>query len=114
MNDVAKQPKSPKRVMHHTPITTARTNLGQIVRRAHVNGECFILEKDATPVASIMNVDDMEDWLELKNPDMRKQIAEDYAEYQCGETTSLDEFLADSGKAMTKKSTCKWPAYRMP
>ena len=44
----------------------------------------------------------MEDWLELQDPGMRKQIAEGYAEYQRGETTSLDEFLAGARKANTK------------
>jgi PHD/YefM family antitoxin component YafN of YafNO toxin-antitoxin module len=79
----------------HIPFTKARTNLGQVVRRAHLNRECFIIEKDGIPVAGIMNVDDMEDRLELQDPGMRKQIAEGYAEYQRDETTSLDEFLSD-------------------
>lgn len=91
-------PKTPKRVVHHIPITKARINLGQVVRRAHLNRECFILEKDGIPVAGLMNVDDMEDWLELQDPGMRKQIADGYAEYQRGDTTSLDDFLADMKK----------------
>lgn len=98
---MAKQPDSPKRMVHHIPITKARTNLGQVVRRAHLNRECFILEKDGIPVAGIMNVDDMEDWLELQDPGMRKQIAQGYEEYQRGETTSLDEFLAGARIAKT-------------
>lgn len=102
---MAKKPKSPKRMVHHIPITKARTNLGQVVRRAHINRECFILEKDGIPVAGIMNVDDMEDWLELQDPGMRKQIAEGNAEYRRGETTSLDEFLA--GTRETKSSAKK-------
>jgi hypothetical protein len=32
---------------------------------------------------------------------MRKQIAEGYAEYDRGETTSLDEFLTGAKKAKT-------------
>lgn len=92
------QAKTPKRVVHHLPITKARTNLGQVVRRAHLNHECFILEKDGIPVAGLMNVDDMEDWLELQDPGMRQQIADGYVEYQKGETTSLDDFLAEVTK----------------
>ena len=53
---MAKQPGSPKRVVHHIPITKARTNLGQVVRRAHLNRECFVLEKDGIPVAGIMSL----------------------------------------------------------
>ena len=78
------QGKTPKHVVHHIPITKARTNLGQVVRRAHLNRECFILEKDGIPVAGLMNVDDMEDWLELQDPGMRQQIADGYAEHQRG------------------------------
>lgn len=100
---MSNQAKSPKRKVHHIPITKARINLGQVVRRAHLNRECFVLEKDGIPVAGIMNVDDMGDWLELQEPGMRKQIAEGYAEYQRGETISLDEFLRVAGKAKPGK-----------
>ena len=98
-----RQPKSPNRIVHHIPITKARINLGQVVRRAHLNRECFVLEKDGIPVAGIMNVDDMEDWLELQDPGIHKQIATGYAEYQRGETNSLDEFLSGARKAKTSK-----------
>lgn len=99
---MATKPGTPKRVVHHIPITKARTNLGQVVRRAHLNRECFILEKDGIPVAGLMSVDDMEDWLELQDPGMRKHVAEGYAEYARGETTSLDEFLAEVRKPVSR------------
>ena len=51
------------------PITKARINLGQIVRRVHVNKEYFVLEKDGIPVAGIIDVDELEDYLELREPD---------------------------------------------
>ncbi len=95
---MGKQAKSRKPVVHHIPITKARINLGQIVRRAHLNREYFVLEKDGIPVAGIINVDEMEDWLEQQNPGMCTQIAEGYAEYQKGDTTSLDEFITDVRK----------------
>src|SRR6266566_3373867 len=37
--------------VHHLPITKARINLGQVVRRVVRNKEYFILEKDGIPVA---------------------------------------------------------------
>jgi len=95
---MGKQAKSRKPVVHHIPITKARINLGQVVRRAHLNREYFVLEKDGIPVAGIINVDEMEDWLEQQNPGMCTQIAEGYAEYQKGDTTSLDEFITDVRK----------------
>lgn len=104
---MSKQVKSLKPVVHHIPITKARINLGQVVRRAHLNRECFVLEKDGIPVAGIMNVDDMEDWLEHQDPDMRTQIAEGRAEYQEGDTTSLDAFIADVRKKSPGKRQSK-------
>jgi len=50
-----------KTVVHRIPLTKARIHLGQVVRRAHVNREYFILEKDGIPVVGIMHVDDLED-----------------------------------------------------
>ncbi len=57
------------------PITKARINLGQIARRAHVNNEYFILEKDGIPVIGIMSADELEDYLELKNATVKSAIA---------------------------------------
>ncbi len=82
-------------VVYRVPLTKARINLGQIVRRAHLNRECFILEKDGIPVAGIMDVDDLEDWLELQNPKMRKQIQEGYEEYRQGKAGPARDFLAE-------------------
>ena len=104
---MGKQVKSLKPVVHHIPITQARINLGQVVRRAHLNRECFVLEKDGIPVAGIMNADDMEDWLEHQDSDMRTQIAEGHAEYQEGDATSLNAFIADVRKKSPGKRQSK-------
>ena len=84
--------------VHRIPITKARINLGQIVRRAHLNKEYFILEKDGTPVAGIMDVDELEDYLELQDPELKKQIKEGYEAFQQGETRDGREFLAELKK----------------
>ena len=68
--------------IHRIPITKARINLGQIVRRALVNNECFILEKDGFPVAGIINIDELEGYLAMKDPKTKKQIAESYNTYK--------------------------------
>ena len=104
---MGKQALSCKPVVHHIPITKARINLGQVVRRTYLNRECFVLEKDGIPVAGIINVDDMADWLEQQDPSMRTQIAEGYAEYQKGDTTSLDEFITDVRKKSPGKRESK-------
>ena len=51
--------------------------------------------KKTTPIVSIMDIDDMEDWLEFQDPEMQKQIAEGYQEYRQGRTRPLDDFLTE-------------------
>jgi hypothetical protein len=91
-----------KRIVHRMPLTKARINLGQVVRRAHVNREYFILEKDGIPVVGIMHVDDLEDYLELHDSDLNNQIAKSNAEYREGKARPASEFLAEL-KAEEKK-----------
>ncbi len=76
------------------PITKARINLGQIVRRVHVNKEYFVLEKDGIPVAGIIDVDELEDYLELRDPTVKRQIRESGQEYRRGEARDADELVA--------------------
>src|SRR5579863_495236 len=71
-------------VVHRIPITRARINLGQVARRVHINKEYFILEKDGIPVAAIMNVEELEDYLELKDPALKEHIRKSYREYRRG------------------------------
>jgi hypothetical protein len=92
-----------KSIVHRIPLTKARINLGQVVRRAHVNREYFILEKDGIPVVGIMHVDDLEDYLELNDPDLNHQIAKSNAEYRQGKARKASEFLAEL-KASAKKA----------
>ena len=84
-----------KTVIHRIPITRARINLGQVARRVHVNKEYFILEKDGIPVAAIMNVEELEDYLELKDPGLKKHIRKSYQEYQNGKARGADKFLGE-------------------
>jgi antitoxin (DNA-binding transcriptional repressor) of toxin-antitoxin stability system len=91
-------------MVHHLPLTKARVNLGQVVRRVHVNGEYFILEKDGIPVAGIVRADELEDYLELQDPILKKQIEEGYQEYRQGKARPLEDILAElEGKAKKKK-----------
>ena len=80
-------------MVYRIPITKARINLGQLVRRAHVNKECFILEKDGIPVAGIMDVDEFEDYLELRNPKIGAEIRKSHAEYRAGKSRPAEALL---------------------
>ena len=90
------------RVVHRIPITRARVNLGQVVRRAHLYREYFVLEKDGIPVAGLMNVDEMEDYLELQDRGLKKQIRQSFREYRRGKTRKASDFLAELRRSARK------------
>jgi restriction endonuclease len=95
-----------KTIVNRLPLTKARVNLGQVVRRVHVNREFFILEKDGIPVVGLMHVDDLEDYLEMQNRPLREQIQKSAGEYRRGSARNAHEFLAElknpSGKRKKK------------
>ena len=80
-------------MVHHLPITKARVNLGQVVKRAHLNREYFILEKDGIPVAGIINADELEDYLELQDAKMRRMIQESNADIASGRIVPAEDLL---------------------
>ena len=77
------------------PITRARINLGQLAKRAHLNNEYFILEKDGIPVIGIMNADEMEDYLELRDPKIKAQIRQSNLDIRAGRTRPASALLQE-------------------
>jgi len=92
-----------KTVVSRLALTRARVNLGQVVRRVHVNREVFILEKDGIPVAGLMHVDDLEDYLEMQNRSVKEQIRTSAIEYRRGAARSAHEFLAELKTPSSKR-----------
>src|SRR3954454_5138168 len=96
-------------MINRIPITKARINLGAVAKRAHLKGEYFILEKDCIPIAGIMDADELEDYLELQNPKVKKQIAESRKDAGAGRVRDVRELLAEikekrkGKKAATRK-----------
>jgi PHD/YefM family antitoxin component YafN of YafNO toxin-antitoxin module len=84
---------SNKPMIHRLPLTKARVNLGQVVKRAHVNKEYFILEKDGIPVAGILDAEELEDYLELRDPGVRRAIHESNADIAAGRIKPAEELL---------------------
>ena len=82
-------------MIHHLPITKARVNLGQVVKRVHLDKEYFILEKDGIHVIGIMGAEELEDYLELRDPRVREHIGKSHAEYKAGKGRPIGEFLAE-------------------
>ena len=95
-------------MVHRMPITKARVNLGQVVRRVHVNKEYFILEKDGIPIVGIMGADELEDYLEVRDPKVRGHIRKSHEEYRAGKGRPIEEFLTELGpKTSTRRSRTK-------
>ena len=90
-------------LVHRIAMTEARINLGQLARRAHVNNEYFILEKDGIPVVGIMDAEELEDYLELRNPGVREQIAESNRDVKAGRTRPAAELLTELRSAAPRK-----------
>ena len=84
------------------PITKAQSNLGALVHRVHLNKEYFILEKDGIPIAGLMDIDEFEDYLELKDPKIREHIRKSYQEYLAGKSRPAEELLAELRSAPGK------------
>ena len=95
-----------KTLLHRLPLTKARINLGALIQRVHNNKEHFILEKDGIPVAALLSVDEYEDYLDARDPELKGQIREGHAEYRKGKLTEdLDTFLARMKSKPRKRPT---------
>ena len=70
--------KKTKPMVHRIPLTKERTDLLQAARRVHRKQEYIILEENGIPIAGMMDIDEMEDFLDLHNPKLKKQIKEGY------------------------------------
>jgi len=89
------------------PITKARINLGALVKRVHLNKEYFILEKDGIPVAGLMGADELEDYLEPRDPKIREHIRKSNEEYLAGKSRPIEEFLAELKADKGKKKAAR-------
>ena len=86
-------PKPSSPMVTRIPITKARSNLGALVTRVHLNKEYVILEKDGSPIAVIMDIDEFEDYLELQDPKIRAMIAKGRQEYLAGKSRPAEDLL---------------------
>jgi prevent-host-death family protein len=82
-------------MVHHLPITKARINLGAVVKQVHLNKEYVILEKDGIPIAALMDVDEFEDYLEIREPKVRRDIEISNKEYLAGKSRPAEEFFRE-------------------
>ncbi len=87
------RPKKEPRMVQRLPLTEARNTLGAVVKRIHLNKEYVILEKDGIPLAGVMDIDEFEDYLELRDPKVRAAIAKSRQEHRAGKSRPARSFL---------------------
>jgi hypothetical protein len=96
--------KAAPRMISRLPITKARINLGQLARRAHVHNEYFILEKDGIPVIGIMDADELEDYLDLRDPRVKAQIRKGNLDIRAGRVRPAVDLLKELRVVPSKPS----------
>jgi len=77
------------------PMTKARTQLGSLVRGVHVAGDVVVLEKDGIPVAGLVDIDAVEDYLESKDPALRRRLCASMKAFRSGRGRPAREFLEE-------------------
>lgn len=75
------------------PMTKARTQLGSLVRAVNVEGDVVVLEKDGIPVAGLVDMDAVEDYLESRDPALRRRLRESMKAHRSGRARPVREFL---------------------
>lgn len=71
--------------VQRVPITEAGASLRKLARRVHEQKSYLVLEDKGEPLVGLMDADELEDYLEVNNPKMQKQIEVGYQEYLRGE-----------------------------
>ncbi len=61
-------------MVRHLPLTRFRERVGHILNRVHRNKEYVVVERGGLPVAAVMDIDEFEDYLELRDSDARADI----------------------------------------
>jgi antitoxin (DNA-binding transcriptional repressor) of toxin-antitoxin stability system len=97
--------KSKTAMVNRIPITEARINLGAVVKRVRLNGEYFILEKDGIPIVGIMGADELEDYLELRDPKVQRILKQSAQDVRAGRTRPASMLLAEHTTADDAKKT---------
>ncbi|MBI4229188.1 MAG: type II toxin-antitoxin system Phd/YefM family antitoxin [Deltaproteobacteria bacterium] len=87
--------KHTKRMVKYLPITEARRHLGEVIKKVRINKDYFVLEKDGIPVVGLMDIDEFEDYMELQDPNIKKQIRKSYGEYTKGKSRPVKDFLSE-------------------
>jgi prevent-host-death family protein len=75
--------------------TEAKIRFGELIRRVQLGKEYIIVERDGRPVLGILDADELEDYLDLRDETLKTQIRQGYREYRVGKTKPVKQVLAE-------------------
>src|SRR5213080_918507 len=84
-----------KQTIRSVQISKAKSSLNSLVKRVHRDHEYLILKDNGTPLAAVMDIDEFEDYLELNDPKVRRDIEQSTKEFREGKGRPAREFLAE-------------------
>jgi len=84
-----------KRMVQRMPVTKARVNFGAVLKHVRDKHVTIILERNGEPVAAIMDIDEFEDYAELHDPVIQREIEASRKEYKAGKGRPARELLAE-------------------
>ena len=79
--------------IRHVPLTQVRASLGMIVNDVNRTGDYVVVERGGLPVAVIMDIDEFEDYLELRDPAARGRITKASLEHRAGKSSPAADLL---------------------
>ncbi|MGH6897203.1 MAG: type II toxin-antitoxin system prevent-host-death family antitoxin [Geminicoccaceae bacterium] len=82
-------------VITHVGLSEARTRLGAVIERVRAGKEYVVLEKAGKPVAALMDIEEFEDLLELRDPEVQRIIEESREDELAGRVRPARELLAE-------------------
>ncbi|MCS6903337.1 MAG: type II toxin-antitoxin system Phd/YefM family antitoxin [Candidatus Bipolaricaulota bacterium] len=88
--------------MTRIPATRAKTHFGEIIRRVQGGKEYIIVERDGIPVLGILDADELEDYLDVRDEPLKTQIKQGYQEYKAGKARPVEKILSEV-RALTKR-----------
>ncbi len=90
-------------MVQRVSLAKVRSNLDLVLRSIKARKHYVLLE-ERVPVAALMDPDELEDYLDTRDPKMQRQIAKGYEEYLGGKTRPAREFCLPSSTDSSKRS----------
>lgn len=83
--------------------TDAKTRFGEVIRRVQIGREYIIVEKDGIPVLGILDADELEDYLDLRDEELQEQSRHGSREYKSAKTRPVEKILAEVRASVKRK-----------